>query len=61
MELKTEISKIHYSKEQKGFLIYALRACSVFYWLGSGLKNCLYELGVLKPKKVGAYVVSVGN
>lgn len=61
MTIKTEISKIHYDKSAKGLTFNILKFCSYFYALGSGLKNHLYDSGKLKPKKVDAYVVSVGN
>ena len=59
--LKTEITKIHYNKEAKGALVKLLEFASIFYGIGSGLKNILYDRGYLKPKKVDAFVVSVGN
>ena len=34
---------------------------SIFYGIGSGLKNLLYDKNILKPKKVDAFVISVGN
>lgn len=61
MNIKTEISKIHYDKKAKGVLFNALKFSSIFYGIGSGLKNKLYDKGILKPKKVDAYVISVGN
>lgn len=61
MGLKTEISKIHYDKAAKGAIFSILKFCSLFYALGSGLKNKLYDKGILKPSKVNAYVISVGN
>jgi len=61
MGIKTQISKIHYDKNAKGFLFSILKFCSLFYALGSGLKNKLYDSGKLKPKKVDAFVISVGN
>lgn len=61
IKFKTEISKMHYDKNTKGLLFSLLKGCSYFYALGSGLKNHLYHKGLLKPKKVNAYVVSVGN
>lgn len=60
-KLKTEITKIHYDKNAKGLLFNALKFCSIFYGLGSGLKNFLYDKAIIKPKKVDAYVISVGN
>lgn len=59
--LKTEITKIHYDKEAKGAFVKILEFASIFYGIGSGLKNILYDRGYLKPKKVDAFVVSVGN
>ncbi len=61
MNIKTKITKLHYQKEPKGALFNLLKFCSFFYGIGSGLKNLLYDKGILKPKKVGAYVISVGN
>lgn len=59
--LKTEITKIHYDKEAKGSLVKLLEFASVFYGIGSGLKNLLYDKKILKPVKVDANVISVGN
>lgn len=61
MGLKTKISKIHYNKNAKGFLFNVLKIFSIFYGLGSSLKNKLYDDGCIEPKKVDAYVISVGN
>lgn len=61
MGFKTLISKMHYDKKPKGFLFNLLKFSSVFYGLGSSFKNKLYDTGKLKPKKVDAYVISVGN
>lgn len=61
MGFKTEISKLHYDKNAKGFVFNLLKFCSYFYALGSSLKNYLYDKNILNPKKVDAYVVSVGN
>lgn len=61
MGLKANISKIHYDKQAKGALFNLLKFASIFYGVGSGLKNKLYDKGVLKPKKVDAIVVCVGN
>lgn len=59
--LKTEITKIHYKKEAKGALVKVLEIASIFYGIGSGLKNLFYDKGIIKPKKVNACVISVGN
>lgn len=59
--LKTEITKIHYDKNAKGVLFDFLKFASFFYGIGSGLKNLMYDKNIIKPKKVDAFVVSVGN
>lgn len=61
MNLKTQITKLHYTKEPKGFLFNLLKFCSVFYGIGSGFKNYLYDKNILKPAKVDAFVISIGN
>ncbi len=61
MNIKTEITRLHYNKNAKGFLFNLLKFCSIFYGIGSRTKNFLYDKGILKPKKVDAYVISVGN
>jgi tetraacyldisaccharide 4'-kinase len=61
LNIKTQITKIHYDKNAKGFLFNFLKFCSLFYGIGSGLKNFLYDRAFLKPKKVDAFVISVGN
>lgn len=61
MNLKTRITKIHYTKNPQGILFSLLKFCSIFYGFGSSVKNMLYDKGFLRPKKVDAYVISVGN
>jgi tetraacyldisaccharide 4'-kinase len=61
MNFKTKITKLHYDKNAKGFLFNLLKFCSIFYGLASSTKNFLYDKGIIKPKKVNAFVVSVGN
>ena len=61
MNLKTKITKLHYDRNAKGVLVNILEGMSYVYGLGSGLKNWLYDKKILRPKKVGAYVISVGN
>lgn len=61
MNLKTQITKLHYTKKPAGLIFRLLQVCSFFYGIGSGSKNFLYDKGILKPKKVDAYVISVGN
>lgn len=61
INLKTKITQIHYTREPQGILFEILKFCSYFYGAGSRIKNFLYDKGILKPKKVAAYVISVGN
>ena len=61
MNLKTQITKLHYNKNAKGLLFNLLKFCSVFYGIGCSAKNFLYDNGLIKPKKVDAFVISVGN
>lgn len=61
MGFKTEISKLHYNKQAKGLTFNFLKFCSLFYAVGSSLRNKLYDKNILKPKRVDAFVISVGN
>ncbi len=61
MNLKTKITKIHYQRDPQGVLFEILKFCSYFYGIGSRLKNFCYDKGLIKPKRVSAYVISVGN
>ncbi len=61
LNIKTEITKLHYNKDAKGFLFNILRIASFFYGLASGTKNFIYDKGWIRPKKINAFVVSVGN
>lgn len=61
MNLKTKITKLHYNKESRGLFFNVLRFLSLFYGIGSGVKNFLYDKKILRPKKVDAFVISVGN
>jgi tetraacyldisaccharide 4'-kinase len=61
LNLKTEITKIHYTRNPEGILFEILKFCSIFYGFGSRFKNFLYDKRILKPKKVNAFVISVGN
>ena len=61
MNIKTKITKLHYDKNAKGIFFNILKFCSIFYGIGSQLKNYLYDKNLIKPKKAGAFVVSVGN
>ncbi len=59
--LKTKITQLHYTRDPDGILFDLLKFCSYFYAFGSRLKNILYDKHILRPKKVDAYVISVGN
>lgn len=59
--IKTKITQMHYQRDSKGVLFDILKFCSYFYGFGSRMKNFLYDKKILKPKKVNAYVISVGN
>ena len=59
--LKTRITEIHYTRKPQGTLFDFLKFCSYIYGCGSRFKNFLYDKKILKPKKVNAYVISIGN
>ena len=59
--IKTKITQMHYQRDSKGVLFDILKFCSYFYGFGSRMKNFLYDNKILKPQKVNAYVISVGN
>ncbi len=61
MNIKTEITKIHYNKDANGIIFNVLRFASLFYALGSEIKNFLYDKNILKTQKADACVISVGN
>ena len=61
MNLKTKFTKLHYDKNARGLLFDILKICSYFYGFGSRLKNYLYDKNIIKPRKINAFVVSVGN
>ncbi len=61
INIKTEITKIHYTRDPKGILFEILKFCSLFYGFCSRLKNFLYDKKIIKPKRVNAFVISVGN
>ena len=43
MNIKTEITKLHYDRNAKGLLPKVLSCCAFFYGLGSSFKNFLYD------------------
>ncbi len=61
MGIKSEITKLHYTRNPKGILFEILKFCSYFYGFGSQFKNFCYDKKIIKPKKVNAYVISIGN
>ena len=61
INLKTKITQIHYQRVPKGIFFELLKFASFFYGIGSWLKNFCYDKKIIKPKKVDAYVISVGN
>ena len=61
INLKTKITQIHYQRDPDGLLFEILKFCSYFYGFGSRLKNFFYDKKWIKPKRVNAFVVSVGN
>lgn len=61
LNLKTKITQIHYQRDPEGILFDLLKFCSYFYGIGSKLKNFFYDKKIIKPKKIRAFVISVGN
>ncbi|MCR5265285.1 MAG: tetraacyldisaccharide 4'-kinase [Cyanobacteria bacterium RUI128] len=61
MDLKTKITKLHYDKNAKGLFVDMLDFFSIFYGAVSGIRNKLYDKGILKQVKINAKVISVGN
>ncbi|MBP3820225.1 tetraacyldisaccharide 4'-kinase [bacterium] len=58
---KTEITKLHYTRNPEGILFDILKFGSAFYGFGSRIKNFFYDKKIIKSKRVNAYVISVGN
>lgn len=61
MNFKSEITKIHYDKENKSLLLPILELFAFFYEVITKFRNYLYDKNILKSQKVNAYVISVGN
>jgi len=61
MNIKSRITKLHYNRNANGIFFDILKFFSLFYGIGSKIKNFLYDKGYTKPYEVNAYVVSVGN
>ncbi len=61
MNLKSNITKIHYEKNSKSPLMPFLEFFSFFYNIITSIRNFLYDKNILKSVKVNAFVISVGN
>ena len=61
LNLKTQITKLHYDKNAEGFWLDLLEFFSLFYGLVTKIRNKMYDKGILKTEKVDAEVISVGN
>lgn len=61
LNIKTKITKLHYTREPKGMLFEILKFCSYFYGIGAHFKNFMYDKKIIRPQKVNAFVISVGN
>lgn len=61
LNIKTKITNLHYKKDPSGTLFEILKFCSYFYGFGSRVKNFCYDKGLIKSKRVNAFVISVGN
>lgn len=60
MNIKSEITKLHYSSK-KNALYHILAIPTFFYSLITNTRNFLYDKNILKSEKVDANVVAVGN
>lgn len=61
MNFKTKITKLHYDKNAKGLFVDLLEFLSIFYGVATKIRNSLYDKNIIKPVKIGAKVISVGN
>ena len=61
INIKTQITKLHYTRNPRGIFFEILKFCSFFYGICSYFKNFAYDKKIIRPQKVGAYVISVGN
>ena len=60
--IKTNFQDIHYLRQKPNFALNSvLKIAEFFYKNVINLKNFLYEKQILTEKKVGAYVICVGN
>lgn len=61
MNLKKEITKLHYNKSSNHWIMPILEFLAYFYEKITSFRNNLYDRNILKSKKVNAFVISVGN
>lgn len=61
MNLKKEITKLHYNKSSNHCIMPILEFLAYFYEKITSFRNYLYDRNILKSKKVNAFVISVGN
>lgn len=61
MNLKGEITKIHYDKNSRHPLLPVLDFFAFFYEKITAYRNKLYDSQKLKSEKVNSFVISVGN
>ena len=61
MNIKNKITKIHYDKSAKNWILPILEFFAFFYEKITYYRNKFYEEGKLKTEKVDAFVISVGN
>ncbi len=59
--IKVLVNEYHYKKNPKGLLFLPLGFLAIFYSFVITLKNFLYEIKILKEKKVKPFVICVGN
>ncbi len=60
--IKTNFQDIHYSRQKPDFVLNSvLKIAEFFYKNVIDFKNFLYKKNILKEKKIGAYVICVGN
>ncbi len=60
--IKTYFQDIHYSRQKPNFALSSLLKIAEFFYKNViNFKNFLYEKNILIEKKVGAYVICVGN
>lgn len=59
---KTDFQEIHYARKKPNFfLAIGLSVGEFFYKNIINFKNFLYEIGLSKEERIGAYVICVGN